>query len=187
MAEAWQRSAQSVLPVDFRQADAHQLPFPAASFDRCRADRVFQHLADPIQALQEMIRVLRPAGWVVISEPDWKTLVIDGVSPSLLDKYVSFICTHIVKNATIGRQLPNLFKAQGLRSVTVMADTFALTDYALADKLWGLERNAQRALQAGFFTQAECDEWLGTLRQAGESDCFFGSVTGFGVCGQKEG
>lgn len=185
LAEAWQRSEQSRLPVDFRHADVHDLPFPNESFERCRADRVFQHLDNPKQALQEMIRVLKQKGLVVISEPDWKTLVIDGVSPALLEKYVSFICTVIVKNASIGRQLPNLFKALGLQAISVTGAAFTLTDYALANKLWGLERNAHRAVQAHFFTQAECDEWIVTLQQAGQTDRFFGSTTGFGVCGQK--
>lgn len=185
IAEAIARTAQSQLPVDFRHADAHQLPFAADSFDRCRADRVFHQLAQPEQALQEMVRVLRQEGLVAITETDWETLVIDGVAPGLCRKFISFICNNIVKNPYIGRQLPNLFKAFGLQQVTVTAGAFALTDYPLANKLWGLERNAQRAFQANIFTQAEYDEWMTTLQQAGAKDRFFGSVTGFMVCGQK--
>ncbi|MFN8493086.1 MAG: methyltransferase domain-containing protein [Caldilineaceae bacterium] len=186
ISEARARSEPGILSVDFRQADVHHLPFGADSFDRCRADRVFQHLEQPQQALQEMCRVLRPEGLVVISEPDWETLVIDGVALALLQKFVGFICSRIVKNARIGRQLPNLFKAAGLQQVTVTAGAFAITDYTLANKLWGLERNALRAMQANVFTQAEYAEWLTTLQQAGQADRFFGSATGFSVSGQKK-
>jgi ubiquinone/menaquinone biosynthesis C-methylase UbiE len=32
-------------------ADAHELPFPPGSFEACRVDRTFRHLADPERAL----------------------------------------------------------------------------------------------------------------------------------------
>lgn len=185
IAEAQTRSAASLFPVEFRLADAHELPFAPESFDRCRAERVFQHLADPIQGLQEMIRVLKPTGTVVIIDPDWETLVVDGVSTTLLRKFVAFICDHMVKNANIGRQLPNLFKEAGLEQVAVQAAAIVLSDYELANKLWGLERNALRAVDAAAFTKAECDEWITTLQQAHASQRFFGSTTGFAVHGQK--
>ncbi|MCI4340587.1 MAG: methyltransferase domain-containing protein, partial [Thermoplasmata archaeon] len=44
--EATERSRGSELPIEFRQADVHALPFPDASFDRTLATQVFQHLPD---------------------------------------------------------------------------------------------------------------------------------------------
>lgn len=46
--------------------DAHHLPFRDATFDRVFAFNVFEHLADPRAAAQEIHRVLKPGGAVAI-------------------------------------------------------------------------------------------------------------------------
>jgi len=58
-------------------ADAHSLPFPSESFDGAWADRTFQHLADPLAALRELVRVVRPGGRIVIADPDYGTQVVN--------------------------------------------------------------------------------------------------------------
>jgi len=69
IAEA-QRAIDSTLPVTFQVADAHQLPFPDASFDRCYAIETFVILPDPYQALLELLRVTRPGGSLCLWESD---------------------------------------------------------------------------------------------------------------------
>ncbi|MFI6359268.1 methyltransferase domain-containing protein [Streptomyces sp. NPDC050743] len=63
--------------VDVRHADIHDLPMPDLTADRARTDRVLQHIADPLAALGEIRRVLRPGGRLVMGEPDWETLAVD--------------------------------------------------------------------------------------------------------------
>jgi SAM-dependent methyltransferase len=46
--------------------DAHHLPFREATFDRVFAFNVFEHLADPKTAAEEIHRVLKPGGRVAI-------------------------------------------------------------------------------------------------------------------------
>lgn len=55
--------------VIFHQADAHQLPFPEAEFDRVICNAVFPHFQDRRQSLREMKRVLRSGGILVVSHP----------------------------------------------------------------------------------------------------------------------
>jgi ubiquinone/menaquinone biosynthesis C-methylase UbiE len=183
--EARQRSAASTLPIEFRYGNAHQLPFADATFDRCRADRVFQHLEHPFDALREMSRVAKSGARLVISEPDWETLLIDHDDRATTRKIVNFICDSMVRNGWIGRQLPRLFKECGLTNIAVVTASFILTDYTLADRLWGLQRNAQRARDAGGISASECAAWLERLQQVAQTNHFFGTATGFGVCGQK--
>jgi ubiquinone/menaquinone biosynthesis C-methylase UbiE len=53
----------------FVVADVCRLPFADASFDAAHSHALFQHLSDPIAALTELHRVLRPGG--VIGVADW--------------------------------------------------------------------------------------------------------------------
>lgn len=55
------------LPVEWKEADAHDLPFPDASFDVVLSQQVVQFLPDRQRALTEMRRVLRPGGRALVS------------------------------------------------------------------------------------------------------------------------
>ena len=48
--------------IDWRQADAAALPFPASTFDVVCCEQAVQFLADPAGAVREMHRVLAPGG-----------------------------------------------------------------------------------------------------------------------------
>lgn len=52
------------------QADAADLPFPDASFDRLLSHHLVEHLADLPGALREWRRVLEPGGLMVICTPN---------------------------------------------------------------------------------------------------------------------
>jgi ubiquinone/menaquinone biosynthesis C-methylase UbiE len=54
--------------VIFRQGDVHHLPFGDASFDLATCRRAAHHFSDIAVALQEIKRVLRPGGRVVIDD-----------------------------------------------------------------------------------------------------------------------
>lgn len=59
-----------VSDVDFRVANAEQLPFEDDAFDCVVSTRVFQYISDPQKAMQEVVRVLKPNGRVTISVPN---------------------------------------------------------------------------------------------------------------------
>lgn len=52
--------------VDFRQGNASHMPFSEASFDLILCRAAFKNFSEPVQALKEMRRVLRPGGKAVI-------------------------------------------------------------------------------------------------------------------------
>jgi len=62
-------------------ADAHEIPLPDNSFDFILARHLFEHLIDPVEALREWTRLLKPYGSIVITCPndsgEGETLVID--------------------------------------------------------------------------------------------------------------
>lgn len=51
------------------RGESERLPFPAHAFDRIIVVDAFHHLRDQVSAAQELVRVLAPAGRLVIEEP----------------------------------------------------------------------------------------------------------------------
>src|SRR5262249_24169809 len=77
IAEARRRARGLRANVLFRVGDALDLPYPDGVFDVCRVETVLQHLADPLRAIRELVRVTRPGGrvgpWRWTWAPCWST------------------------------------------------------------------------------------------------------------------
>ncbi len=71
----------------FHVADAHALPFPDASLDGYRAERVI-HVLDAPRALAEARRVLRPGGRLVLAGHDWDLFAVDSSLPEVTRRVV---------------------------------------------------------------------------------------------------
>ncbi len=56
--------------VCFYVMDAHDLKFADASFDCVALLEVLEHLENPVKALKEMYRVLKPGGCLIVSTPN---------------------------------------------------------------------------------------------------------------------
>ncbi len=69
VAEASRRFS-DVSNLSYVQAPADALPFADGELDALRADRVLIHVPDPAAAITEFLRVLKPGGRLVLSEPD---------------------------------------------------------------------------------------------------------------------
>src|SRR5690242_14112461 len=54
--------------VDFRQGNASQMPFAEGSFDFIICQAAFKNFSQPLQAINEMYRVLRSGGVAVIQD-----------------------------------------------------------------------------------------------------------------------
>src|SRR5215212_8316729 len=68
LALARAKASQAKLGIDFRLADAAELPFPPASFDLVIERHVIWTLPDPAAALADWARVLRPGGRLLLIE-----------------------------------------------------------------------------------------------------------------------
>lgn len=184
IAEARRRVAASDLPVEFHVGDIYALDLPADSFDGCRADRVFQHLERPEQALAELVRVTRPGGVVVVFDVDWATLVVDAPDQATTRAILQRGCDEHA-NGWAGRALWRQFHAAGLRDVAVSLDGGAVTDYALADQIFGLRDEAHVAAREGLISAEAAAAWVESLEAAARVGQFFSAVTGFIVAGRK--
>jgi SAM-dependent methyltransferase len=66
-------------------ASVYALPFPDRTVDGVFAHALFEHLAEPLNGLREIRRVLRPGGVVGISSPDWRGVLIAPPNAAVQD------------------------------------------------------------------------------------------------------
>ncbi|HET8521795.1 MAG TPA: methyltransferase domain-containing protein [Thermomicrobiales bacterium] len=184
IAQARERAEETNLPVEFRVADADDLPFPDAMFDACRADRVFHHLEHPSRAFGELVRVARPGGRVLLFDPDFETAVVDAPDRAVTRRLLNHYCDGY-RDGWMGRKLPGLFRAARLTEVTVEPVTVLLTDLVQANAVLALEDTVTRAVAAESVAEAAGAAWLDGLRTASEAGRFFAAISGFIVAGRK--
>lgn len=69
--------------VRFEAASIYALPFPDRCFDAAFANGVVMHLAEPVRALAELRRVLRPGGVAGLRDPDFGSTLYAPMTPLL--------------------------------------------------------------------------------------------------------
>ncbi len=73
--------------VEFQVGGLYELPFDDSSFDSVFSNTVLQHVPDPVRALREWNRVLKPGGVLGIREEDWGSLFYWPETPLLREAY----------------------------------------------------------------------------------------------------
>jgi SAM-dependent methyltransferase len=58
--------------------ESEKLPFPDDHFDLVVACHVIEHIRDPINLMQECIRVCKPGGWISLEAPSERSLFLPG-------------------------------------------------------------------------------------------------------------
>ena len=88
-------AAQSGVRAEFRQGNASEMPFESDSFDFTFCQAAFKNFSEPVRAIAEMHRVLRPGGVAVIvdmrrdaSQPQIEKEV-DGMHLGPLDAFMT--------------------------------------------------------------------------------------------------
>jgi SAM-dependent methyltransferase len=183
--EAWKKSRDTGLAVDFRHCDAHSLPFADFMFDACRVERTLQHVADPRQIVAEMVRVAKPGARLVAFEPDWDTIFVSGgnrATTRVLNRAHADVNT---RHGCIGRDLHGLFQDAGLEAIAVVGETFTFTDLHLARYILNFDKSAEAAQAGGWLTASDYARWLDEVNAAAERGTFFAGVVGFIAVGTK--
>lgn len=119
-----------LINVEFVAATAYRLPFPDACFDAVYAHQVMQHLADPVRALTEASRVLRPGGLLAVRDADYATMTHHPHDP-LIDRWLDVY--HQVARANggepdAGRRLLEWAQAAGFVDASATTTTWTYAE-----------------------------------------------------------
>ncbi|MEV1205294.1 methyltransferase domain-containing protein [Microbispora rosea] len=142
--------------LEFRRADACDLPFGDGELTGYRADKVYHALADPARAAAEAWRVLAPGGRIVLVGQDWDTFAIDSDDPALT-RVMVHARAEAVPSPHAARRHRNLLLDAGFADVTAEVRTGVFTDELFLPITTGL---AEGAYAAGAVTRRQADGWI---------------------------
>ncbi|MEL6900554.1 MAG: methyltransferase domain-containing protein [Cyanobacteria bacterium J06606_4] len=113
------QSNQCVDNLSFKEGNVYNIPFLPESFDIVYARLIFQHLAEPIKALESILRILKPGGMVCIVDVDkgWSGLCPEPDSSVELDQAI--IQKHLSQGGDpwVGRKLSYYLSTCGFQQV----------------------------------------------------------------------
>jgi SAM-dependent methyltransferase len=142
LADGMLRAAREAHPeLDFRRADAEELPFGAASFDAALAAFVVNHLPHPERAAAELRRVLAPGGrlavamWDQPERVEFLGLFDAAMRAANINRTLAFPPGPPAYRFADDAELRALLDGAGLDGVEIASVRFA---YAIADvdELW---------------------------------------------------
>jgi len=140
--------------VRFEVGDIYALDFPDGHFDVVHAHQVLQHLADPVSALREMNRVVRPGGIIAVRDADYDAMTWYP-QPAGIDRWLA---THQAvahlngAEPNAGRRLLTWAHEAGLTDVTSTASVWCFATEE--DRQWWGGLQADRILHSDLANQA---------------------------------
>jgi len=182
--------------VSFEPGNVYELRFDSGTFDAVLAHTLLYHLSDPLRALKELRRVLKPGGIAAISDDDFDTVTISPDHP--LVKRI----TNIWKNVVLFNG-GSPFYSRNLRGLMLEAGFTRTEGFAVAAEQYGrLEETRRMAnvmhhqmndpalvnlvVSQGWATKEEMDEMLKWLHDWGERPDAFMAIMYCAALGWNE-
>ncbi|MFT7649874.1 MAG: SAM-dependent methyltransferase [Candidatus Poriferisodalaceae bacterium] len=140
--------------VSVEEASVYELPYEDDSFDVAYAHQVLQHLTDPVAALIEMRRVVRPGGHIAVRDADYYTMSCYPESAAIDEwrRIYRAVARHNGAEPDAGRHLLAWCHRADLHEVNITASVWAFADAADREN-WGMSW-ADRTLTSAFGAQA---------------------------------
>jgi arsenite methyltransferase len=171
----WEKGG-SPAQIKFVLADAQTLPFPDGHFDRALCVETLEWVKQPLEALQEIRRVLRFGGSAVVIHSDFDTQVFNSTHRNLCRKIVNAF-TDSGPNGQMGRELYGLCQKAGFQRVEP-------TVYTLVNTEWSPNLYANRVAhmmidwltRESLVPREELERWKADLNAQHSRGAFFYSI-----------
>ena len=166
--------------VSFEVRNIYDTGYDAETFDAVYAHQVLQHLSEPIKALSEARRVLKPRGICAVREVDWGTSALWPLDERLiafLDVY-SRVAARNGGDASAGRRLKEWFIQAEFSDLEVTTSNWSFSEQN-GLKWWGEQWSerilhselGKRAIDYGIATNHDLEEisqgWLDWVKIPG--------------------
>jgi ubiquinone/menaquinone biosynthesis C-methylase UbiE len=134
---ARERASEAAVNATFREASVYALPFAPGEFDSVFSHALFEHLAEPLKALAEIHRVLKPNGCVGLRSPDWGGFVLHPWSNEISRALADYQALQRSNGGDVfaGRRLPawlrqaNFSRVQTSATYEIYPSTALIADY----------------------------------------------------------
>lgn len=123
--------------VTFEPGNVYELRFTSGTFDAVLAHTLLYHLSDPLRAIKELRRVLKPTGLAAISDDDFDTLTLSPDHPNV------HRITDIWKQVVLFNG-GNPFYSRHLRSLMLEAGFARTEGFAVAAEHYGRLEETRR-------------------------------------------
>jgi ubiquinone/menaquinone biosynthesis C-methylase UbiE len=122
--------------ISFQTGDLYSLEFPDAHFDACLCHSALEALTDPLRALAEIARVLKPGAVVGVASVEYGGIIIAGDNVEPLRRFYQIREKlwelEDVANPYLGRNLRGLLNKIGFKDVIATTKYFS---YGTADSV----------------------------------------------------
>lgn len=127
---AAQKAVAAGVKVDFVEGSASNMPFPKESFDFLLCRAAFKNFAQPVAALQEMARVLKPGGRGLLidlsrdARPDDVSQAIDKMELSTVNRFLTKMAfrTMLIRSAYTRAEFEQMFAQTHFTVVDIAED-----------------------------------------------------------------
>lgn len=127
---AAEKAAQAGVRAQFVQGSASNMPFPKETFDFLLCRAAFKNFADPVGALKEMCRVLRPGGSALLidlshdAKPDDVSRAVDNMGLSTVNRVITKLVfrTMLIRNAYSRGEFEQMLAQTAFSRVEISAD-----------------------------------------------------------------
>jgi ubiquinone/menaquinone biosynthesis C-methylase UbiE len=170
--------------VSFVDGLAGALPFEDSSVNLVWCERVLQHLSDPHAAIDDIARVLRPGGRVVLLDADQGTRIISDIDPDVASAFIrASLAT--VANPYAARLIPAQVRRAGLTLDPDVGSAAFIFSSEMLLRSQVVQRAADDAVESGGLARDVAEAAVRAVQAAAERGEAFAAITVFGFIARK--